>query len=120
MVSYHTDGNYSADPNYFATAHTNGDLTALASGTSGGDGVYAYGTGQIFPTDTYNASNYWVDVVFNGAATPPPVATNDSGFATTENTPVHHPAAFASRQRYECEWFPVIGHGGEQPYQRYG
>ena len=93
VVSYHTDGNYSADPNYFATAHTNGDLTALASGTSGGDGLYAYGAGQIFPTDTYNASNYWVDVVFDGTATPPPVATNDSAFATTENTPVIIPAA---------------------------
>jgi hypothetical protein len=73
VVSYHTSGYYSATPNYFATAHTNGSLTALASGTSGGDGVYAYGTGSIFPTNSFNASNYWVDVVFNGASLQPPV-----------------------------------------------
>ena len=50
--------------NYFATAHTNGSLTAPRQRASGGDGLYAYGTGSLFPTNTYNASNYWVDVVF--------------------------------------------------------
>ena len=88
VVSYHTDGNYSTDPNYFATAHTNGDLTALVSGS-----VFAYGNGQIFPTDTYNANNYWVDVVFDGTATPSPVATNDSGFVVTENNAILIPAS---------------------------
>jgi len=39
---------------------TNGPLTALAAG-----GVYAYGPASTFPTDTYNASNYWVDVVYS-------------------------------------------------------
>ena len=92
VVSYHTDGNYSADPNYFATAHTNGDLTALASGTSGGDGLYAYGAGQIFPTDTYNASNYWVDVVFDGSPLKAPVANGDSGVAI-RNTQLSIPAS---------------------------
>ncbi len=49
--------------NYFTTAHTNGSLTAPSSA-----GVYAYGgtaTTGIFPTNTYQASNYFVDVVFN-------------------------------------------------------
>ena len=27
---------------------------------------YAYGSGSAFPTNSYNASNYWVDVIFNG------------------------------------------------------
>ena len=49
VASYHTSGDYSADGNYFATAHTSGALTAPASGTSGGDGVYAYGTGVHLP-----------------------------------------------------------------------
>ena len=40
-----------------------GPLTALADGAAGGNGVYRYGAGG-FPDQTYNASNYWVDVVF--------------------------------------------------------
>lgn len=35
-------------------------LTALAAG-----GVYAYGSGNAFPSSTYLASNYWVDVVYS-------------------------------------------------------
>jgi hypothetical protein len=35
---------------------------ALANGNGGGNGVYSVGSG--FPRDTYRASNYWVDVVF--------------------------------------------------------
>jgi uncharacterized protein DUF4082/fibronectin type III domain protein len=64
VVSYHTNGFYSADANYFAAAHTSAPLTAPASGSSGGDGVYAYGNSSSFPTNTYKANNYWVDVVF--------------------------------------------------------
>jgi hypothetical protein len=64
VVSYHTSvGNYSADSNHFASAVVNGPLTALADGAAGGNGVFLYGAGG-FPTQTHNASNYWVDVVF--------------------------------------------------------
>ena len=66
MVGYHSNGFYSANSNYFSSATTNGPLTAPSSSTSGGNGVYAYGSGSAFPTNSYNASNYWVDVIFNG------------------------------------------------------
>ena len=70
VVSYHTNGDYSVDANYFATAHTNGSLTALGQlEPVAATDVYAYGTGAIFPTNSFNASNYWVDVVFNGSPT---------------------------------------------------
>jgi hypothetical protein len=72
VASYHCKGYYSIDANYFATAHLSGPLLALASGSSGGNGVYAYGTTSTFPTNTYNASNYWVDVVV--ATKPPPTS----------------------------------------------
>jgi hypothetical protein len=34
---------------------------------SGGNGVYLYAGSPALPTDTYNATNYWVDVVFTEA-----------------------------------------------------
>jgi O-glycosyl hydrolase len=66
VASYHcTVGHYSEDDNYFASKGVdNPPLHALANGVSGGDGVYAYGTSSAFPNSTWNAANYWVDVVF--------------------------------------------------------
>ncbi|WP_225703695.1 DUF4082 domain-containing protein [Bradyrhizobium cenepequi] len=94
IASYHTTGAYVATNNYFTTAVTNGPLTAPSSTASGGNGVYSYGgtsTSGIFPTSSYNAANYWVDVVFapsGGGSNQPPVANNDSGYTTTQNTAV--------------------------------
>jgi hypothetical protein len=39
-------------------------LTVPASGPSGGNGVFSYGAANTFPTASYQATNYWVDVVF--------------------------------------------------------
>ena len=65
VASYYAPkGRYSITENYFTTATSSGPLTALASGTDGGNGVFRYGTGGGFPTNSWNASNYWVDVVF--------------------------------------------------------
>jgi Domain of unknown function (DUF4082)/Cadherin-like domain len=64
VASYHTSGNYSADPNLFATALTNGPLTAPSSSSSGGNGVFAYGSAGLFPTNTFNSTSYGVDVLF--------------------------------------------------------
>jgi hypothetical protein len=93
IVSYFTNDYYCADPQYFATALTNGPLTAPDSTSSGGNGVYAYGSSGSFPTNSYDATNYWVDVVFVAAVQQPPVANNDSGFVTAENTPLSIPAS---------------------------
>ncbi|MET3332220.1 MULTISPECIES: DUF4082 domain-containing protein [Bradyrhizobium] len=82
VASYHTNGNYSGTQNYFTTSLANGQLTAPA----GSNGVYAYGSGSAFPTNTFKSSNYWVDVVFNGsAATSAPQANADSGFTVSQN-----------------------------------
>ena len=45
------------------SAVTNPPLHALANPTSA-NGVYAYSATSIFPTSTYKATNYWVDVDF--------------------------------------------------------
>jgi hypothetical protein len=58
VVSYFTPtGGYSVDGAYFTSDVVNGPIVAPGSN----NGVYAYGGG--YPTGTYNAANYWVDVV---------------------------------------------------------
>ncbi len=81
VASYYTStGHYAATPNGLASAVTNGPLTALAGG-----GVYAYGSANTFPTNTWNASNYWVDVVYSqsAGATPPAVTSVTPGSGAT-------------------------------------
>jgi regulation of enolase protein 1 (concanavalin A-like superfamily) len=77
VASYHANaGHYSQDLNYFASQGAdNAPLHALANGVSGFNGVYAYGTGSIFPTQGFNSSNYWVDVVFNPGSAPTDTTT---------------------------------------------
>jgi uncharacterized protein DUF4082 len=60
------DGNYSYRGAAFANLGvTNGPLTApQSSAVTPGNGVYNYGGSASFPNSTYNAANYWVDVVF--------------------------------------------------------
>jgi outer membrane biosynthesis protein TonB len=64
IVSYHTSNFYSADHSFFAKALTNGPLTAPATSSASGNGVYAYGPSGSFPANSYLSSNYWVDVSF--------------------------------------------------------
>jgi hypothetical protein len=66
VASYHTNvGHYSDNLNFFASAGVdNPPLHALQNGVSGFDGVFVYASDSAFPTNGYNSSNYWVDVVF--------------------------------------------------------
>ncbi len=80
IASYHTNvGHYSDDIGFFSKgAVTNGPLTALANGADGPNGVYQYGAASAFPANTYNGSNYWIDVVLTslvGSVTPGSKAT---------------------------------------------
>jgi hypothetical protein len=66
VASYHCPaGHYSDDQYYFAGKGVdNAPLHALADGESGFNGVYAYGSAGSFPSQGWNSSNYWVDVIF--------------------------------------------------------
>ena len=58
-------GHYAADGNYFATSGTDSPpLHALASGVDGQNGVFGYGSTIVFPSSSFQANNYWVDVIF--------------------------------------------------------
>ena len=59
VASYHTNvGYYADDQGYFSSQYNSGTLHVPANG-----GLYAYGGAGSFPNQTWNASNYWVDVV---------------------------------------------------------
>ncbi len=69
VASYFMPGGmFPVDRPGFTSAVVNAPLEALADGQDGSNGVYAYGASSSFPTGSYNASNYWVDVVFSTTA----------------------------------------------------
>lgn len=75
VVSYHTTtGAYAFTYNGLTTAVNAAPLHTVANAVSA-NGVYAYGAGT-FPNQTYQATNYWVDVVFQaGVSTTPTVSS---------------------------------------------
>ena len=95
VVSYHAPrGHNAADLGYFTnSAVENAPLQALADGQSGPNGVYIYGA-SAFPTNAASATNYWVDVVFNLAAT---VGTADPVSLWTSSSLPGTPATGASK-----------------------
>jgi hypothetical protein len=62
-------GHYSTTANGLASAVDNPPLLALANATSA-NGVFAYGAASTFPSRSFNASNYWVDVLFGDPDAP--------------------------------------------------
>lgn len=82
VAGYRSNGHYTSTANYFTKDKVNGPLTAPAAN----NGVYAYGTGNPFPNQSFGGANYWVDVLLETSAQtapvaptpePPPPATTD-------------------------------------------
>jgi Domain of unknown function (DUF4347)/Domain of unknown function (DUF4082) len=71
IVSVNTNGYYAVTYNGLATTITNGDLSAVADGSNG---IYNATPGN-FPTQSYQNSNYFRDIVF----TPNPTPNNNPG-----------------------------------------
>ncbi len=72
----------------------NPPLEALADGQDGANGVYAYVTAPgAFPTETFQSTNYWVDVEFKTTlADSAPAAVADS-YSVNEDGTLSVPAA---------------------------
>jgi Domain of unknown function (DUF4082)/Bacterial Ig domain len=68
---FSSSGDYVSDHPYFTAAHDNPPLHGLADGTDGGNGVFNQGS-SAFPMTSFDASNYWTDVVFAEPDTAPP------------------------------------------------
>jgi hypothetical protein len=96
-------GHYSDTPQGFASAVTNGPLTAPASGSvTPGNGLYTYGSAAAFPSSSFGATNYWVDVLFQ-----PPT----SGQATAPGAPTGVSVAVANGQA-SVSWTAPSSNGG--------
>ena len=61
---FSSSGKYGFTNSYFITSVVNGPVRALANGESGGNGVYTYSPLPAFPASSFNATNYFVDVLF--------------------------------------------------------
>ena len=91
------NGFYAATDGYFTQEVTNPPLHFLQDGASGPNGIYIYTSAPAFPTQSFQSSNYWVDVVFNAPGlqdhTPPTItsispAAGASGVSTSATVSV--------------------------------
>ena len=100
-------GHYSSSSHGLDDAVDNGPLHTIANSASG-NGVYAYGTTSTFPSNSYQGTNYWVDVLY---AVPAPGqvtgVTADSGGATSANVSWSAPASGGPVTSYTIT--PYIG-----------
>jgi N,N-dimethylformamidase beta subunit-like, C-terminal/Domain of unknown function (DUF4082)/Bacterial Ig-like domain/Bacterial Ig domain len=93
IVSYYApDGHYAADENLFDSALSTPPLTAQKAafaGSGGGNGVFNAG-GPGFPSSTYNASSYAVDVIFDTTQPPgpPPAIASAAPYPGSSSVPV--------------------------------
>jgi len=88
IVSYYSSqGYYSVSGSYFTNPLVNGPLTAPADITGSNNGLYKYSSNPVFPNETYQKENYFVDVVFNSGTssdlTPPQVISVNPGANAT-------------------------------------
>ena len=85
VASYHApNGGYAINASYFtASGVGNPPLHLYSDAEGGGNGVYRYGAGGLFPNQSWNASNYWVDVVFTDSGVIPGDTTQPTVTSTT-------------------------------------
>ena len=106
-------GHYSANGNGLATGIENPPLRALGDSTSS-NGVYAYGASSSFPSNTYRAANYWVDVMY---AVPKPGqpsnASASEGGATSAHVSWSAPSGGGPVTSYKVT--PYIGSTRQTP-----
>ena len=58
------NGHYSDNPARASARRSTAHRCTAVANTTSPDGVYAYNPLSIFPTNTFNATNYFVDVIF--------------------------------------------------------
>jgi len=83
IASYYAPkGHYAYSVGYFLNGPAGiAPISAPSDATAGGNGVYSDDSATAFPDSSYNAANYWVDVVFDDGGVPTAAPT------VTANTP---------------------------------
>ncbi|GIJ79378.1 hypothetical protein Xph01_38100 [Micromonospora phaseoli] len=77
VASYFTPtGNYASEDWFFTRDWTSGPLVAPLSAAGAGNGLFRYGSSGGFPSESWGASNYYVDVTFAVSEDLPPSATS--------------------------------------------
>src|SRR5882762_9648654 len=112
VASYQTSvGHFSLDQGYFTAFGVNNSPLYASADTSGyANDLYAFTSSPAFPTNTLNASNYWVDVVFNYAA-----GTGATLKVTTTSLPngtqgiAYHQSLTASGGATPYQWALISG-----------
>ena len=105
-------GHYSWTTNGLSSGVDNAPLHAIGDRTSA-DGVYAYSATSTFPTSTYQASNYWVDVAFapTGTAGVSPTAS----FTYSPKSPVTGQTVHFDASASECYATPCTYTWADDP-----
>ena len=113
-------GHYSESEQYFDPPMRGGatlnspPLHAVRNTQSNPNGLYIYTKTSAFPTQTFNAESYWVDVSFT-PATPPGQPTNVTATAGTGSATVTWTAASSGGQATSYKVTPYIGTTAQTP-----
>ena len=120
VASYYApNGHYAGTPFYFyrgpAPTPAGGaiidslPLHAVNNTGTQTNGVYAYGSGSAFPSNTYQAANYWVDVMFHSMPVPGTVTNVQAaaGGATKANVTWNAPTSGGAVTEYRIT--PYVG-----------
>ena len=102
-------GDFAVDRNYFNAAVNNPPLQALQSGASSLNGLYNYGSSSAFPAGSYQASNYWVDVVFNGSSGASPLTITTTSLPGGTQSVAYNQALTATGGKQPYSWMLVSG-----------
>lgn len=96
VASYYApNGHYAYSVGYFLNGPAGPtSIVAPSDSAAGGNGVYSDNGAAAFPNSSYNAANYWVDVIYDdgGVPTAPPTVTShtpaDNATQVPGTTPV--------------------------------
>jgi hypothetical protein len=95
---------------FYSAGVTNAPLRALSGAEAGGNGVFSqFPSG--FPFDTYQSTNYWVDVVFRPDTTPPTISTVQA----TNLTPVSATISWTTNEASDTQvqYGPTTSYGSQ-------